>query len=163
MIRALLVLLFAAGAARAETVDLPKTKARLVLGDGWRAQPAKGLVAAYKHDRGALLAITRADVPNSDAWVSEKKQAYFEQVEKGIKAKLGAKKYTRKLVDAGGVPAIDVEARRASGATVVMRVLLFRTYALSLALEVPKGGDVAAARAIVKAFAPPRESDHDDD
>lgn len=163
MIRALVVVACLASGARAETVELPRTQARLVLGDGWRALPTKGVVAAYKHDRGALLAVTRADVANPDAWVSDKKQAYVDQVDKGIKAKLAAKKYTRKLVEAGGIPALDVEARRASGATVLMRVLLFRTYALALAIEVPKGADGAAARAIVKAFAPPRTPEHHDD
>jgi hypothetical protein len=53
------------------------------------------------------------------------------------------------------VPALDIEAKRDGGATVIVRVLMFHTYALSLAIEVPKGGDLAAARAIVQAFAPP--------
>jgi hypothetical protein len=34
-------------------------------------------------------------------------------------------------------------------------VLLFWTYALALAIEVPPGGDAKAARAIAARFAPP--------
>ena len=161
----LLVLALAAGAAQAETVlELPKTKIVLVLDDAWKriatkeVAGAKDLVAALKHDAGLVLAVTRADLPNPDAWVADKKQAYADQVEKGIKAKLpGYKRLAKKLVDANGIPALDVEARRDGGATVVVRVLLFRTYAMSIAIEVPKGGDVALARTIAKSFAPPKE------
>jgi hypothetical protein len=41
---------------------------------------------------------------------------------------------------------------------VIVRVLLFRTYALALAIEVPKKGDIAVARTIAQKFAPPPES-----
>ncbi|HEY5924349.1 MAG TPA: hypothetical protein VIV11_21880 [Kofleriaceae bacterium] len=163
MIRALVVVALLATAAPAETViELPKTKATLTLADGWTRTPPpradRAIVEIYKHDKGALLVVTRADVPNPDAWVAEKKQAYVDQVEKGIKASVpGYKRIAKKLVDANGVPALDLEAKREGGAIVVVRVLLFRTYALSLAIEVPKGGDVATARALVKTFAPPKE------
>lgn len=159
MIRALVVALLLAGSAHAETlVEFPKTKAQLVLGDGWQPVTAPSLVAAYKHDTGLALAVTRADVPNPDAWVAGKKQAYADKVEAGIKAELpGYKRLAKRLGDANGIPALDVEARREGGATVVVRVLLFRTYALSLAVEVPKGGDLALARSVVKTFTPPIE------
>ncbi len=145
------------GTAHADTViELPKTKARLELPDAWKATPTPGLVAVYKDDRGAVLAVTRADVPNPDAWKSETKQAYADKVERGIRSRVaGYKRTSKKLVTAGGVPALDVEATRTGGATVIVRVLLFRTYALSLAIEVPKSGDVGGARAIAQAFAPP--------
>jgi hypothetical protein len=143
--------------AGAETlIELPKTKARLELPDAWKATPMPGLVAVYKDDRGAVLAVTRADVPNPDAWKSETKQAYADKVERGIRKGIaGYKRTSKKLATVGGVPALDVEATRTGGATVIVRVLLFRTYALSLAIEVPKGGNVAGARAIAQAFAPP--------
>ena len=159
--RALVVLALLAGVAHGETVvELPKTKTTLVLDDAWKRVTTKEVVAAFKHDAGLVLAVTRADVPNPDAWVSEKKQAYADQVEKGIKAKLpGYKRVAKKLVDANGIPALDVEAKREGGAIVVVRVLLFRTYALSIAIEVPKGGDVALARTIAKSFMPPKEPD----
>lgn len=145
--------------AYADTViDLPKTKARLELPDTWKATPIPGLLAVYKDDRGAVLAVTRADVPNPNAWKSETKKAYADKVERGLAKSIpGYKRVAKKLGTAIGIPALDVEARRRDGATVVVRVLLFRTYALSLAIEVGKGGDVAAARAIARAFAPPPE------
>ena len=157
----LLVLLCWLGAARADVIDLPSTKAQLVLGAGWHALTTKGVVLSYKHDRGALLAVTRADVPNADAWIKDKRQTYLDQVEKGLRGKLATKRVTKKTVDANGVPALDVEAKRDGGVTVIVRVLLFRTYALAVAIEVPKGGDLAGARAIAKAFMPPRERDDD--
>ena len=54
------------------------------------------------------------------------------------------------------MPALDLEARREGGATVVVRVLLFRTYAIALAIGVPKGGELKSARGIAAAFAPPK-------
>ena len=164
MLRALIVVALLGASAHADTaVELPKTKTQLVLADAWKrvatkeVAAAKNVVAAYKHDAGLVLAVTRADLPNPDAWVSDKKQAYADQVEKGIKAKVpGYKRVSKKLVDANGIPALDVEAKRDGGSIVVVRVLLFRTYALSLAIEVPKGGDVALARTVAKAFAPPK-------
>jgi hypothetical protein len=151
------------GAARAETlIEIPKSKATLTLDDNWqRIAPArndKGALEVYKHSAGHVLALTRADLPNPDAWVQDKKQAYADQVEKGIKSKVpGYKRLAKKLADANGVPALDIEAKRQDGAIVVVRVLLFRTYALSLAIEVPKAGDVAIARTAVKTFTPPKE------
>jgi len=137
-------------------IELPKTKARLELPDSWKSTTTPDLVAVYKDDKGAVLAVTRADVPNPDAWKSETKQAYAEKVERGIKKGIaGYKRSSQKLSTAGGVPALDVEATRTGGATVIIRVLLFRTYALSLAIEVPKSGDIAGARTIARAFAPP--------
>ena len=40
------------------------------------------------------------------------------------------------------------------GLTLVIRILLFRTYALALAIEVPARGDLALARASAAAFMP---------
>jgi hypothetical protein len=160
--RSLLVVALLGAAADAETVvAIPKSKATLTLDDNWRrvaTKTDKGLVDVYKHTAGHVLAVTRADVPNPDAWVVDKKQAYADLVEKGIKAKVpGYKRTAKKLGDANGVPALDIEAKRDDGAIVVVRVLLFRTYATSVAIEVPKAGDVGAARAVVKTFAPPKE------
>ncbi len=162
MIRAVACLgLFAllAGPAQAETlVALPKTPATLTLPDGWHRvrHSYKGIVEIFKHDGGALLVVTRADVPNAPAWIESKKQAYADEVESGIRAGVpGYKRTDRKLVDANGVPALDIEATRSGDATVVVRVLLFRTYAVSAAIEVPKGGNVTLARDAIKAFTPP--------
>jgi hypothetical protein len=153
---AVLVVALAGVSAHADTVlELPRTKARLELPDAWKATAAPGVLAAYKDDRGAVLAVTRADVPNPDAWKSETKQAYADKVERGLRTAIsGYKRTAKKLGTAGGVPALDVEATREGGAIVIVRVLLFRTYALSLAIEVPPKGDVSRARAIAQSFAP---------
>jgi hypothetical protein len=153
---ALLVLAALGSVARADTVlELPRTKARVELPDAWKAITTPGVVAVYKDGRGAILAITRANVPNPDAWRSKTKQAYADQVERGLRAAIpGYKRIAKTVVSAGGIPALDVEARREGGATVIIRVLLFRTYALSLAIEVPPEGDLAGARAITQSFGP---------
>jgi hypothetical protein len=154
-----LLLLLAPLRAQAEDVELPKTLAHLQLPDGWKATRAQGLVAAYKRDDGALLAVTRADVPNSDAWSKKKaeRDAYADQVAAGVKtAMTGTKKLTKKLGEMNNVPALDCEGTK-DGAPVLVRVLLFRTYALSLAIELPKSADTKAmkdARDILAKFGP---------
>jgi hypothetical protein len=145
---ALLVVVLA-HAAHAQDVELPKTLAHLTLPDDWTAVRVQGVVAAFKRTDGAVLAITRAEVPNPDAWVKDKtkREAYADQVAAGVKASLtGTKKFTKKLTEMNGVPALDCEGTK-DGAAVVVRVLVFRTYALSLAIELPKGADAKAIRA----------------
>lgn len=148
--------------AAADTlIDLPKTTAQLTLPDGWtRApKPPAGTVEVAKQPAGHVLVVMRAEVPNPDAWVSDKKQAYADKVERGIKSKIaGYKRLAKKLGDANGIPALDVEAKREDGAIIVVRVLLYRTYALSVAVEVPAKADLEVARAVVKAFGPPKEA-----
>ncbi len=158
-IRVLVALALASGAANADTsVALPDTPTQLVLDDSWHAIVTKGPqpVAAYRRADGLALAVTRADAPNPDAWIRARKQAYADAVEHGIRdAVPGYKLVSKQLVDAAGIPALDVEALREGGATIVVRVLLYRTYALSLAIEVPGGGDVALARSLATQFARP--------
>jgi hypothetical protein len=142
---------------------LPNTKATIDVPEGgWTVVSTPGddkpaLVSAYKGPGGALLAITRAQVPNTDAWRSKTRDAYAAEVVKGALAKLpGAKELSKKVGTTNGVPVLDLEVRSKAGATIVLRYLLFRTYALALAIEIPAGGDVAAARAIAKSFSPPK-------
>jgi hypothetical protein len=160
VIRALLVAALLAGSAHADTVvEFPKSKATLTLADAWkRVAPApKGLVDNFRHDLGLTLAVVRADVSNSDAWSAEKKQAYADQVERGIKSKIpGYKRITKKMGQVNGVPSLDVEAKRDDGAMIVVRVLMFRTYSLTVSIEVPKGNDIALARAVTRRFTPPK-------
>jgi len=142
--------------AYADDVALPNTKAKLHVGAQWKpVTAAAGLVVAYRTDAGASLAVTRAQVPNPDAWRAKTRDAYVDQIERGIRGRVtGYRRLARKIAEVHEVPAVDLEARRDGGATLVFRVLLFRTYALSLAIEVPPGGDVGAARAIAASFAP---------
>jgi hypothetical protein len=142
--------------ARADDIALPNTKAVLHLDAGWRPIAAAGVVVAYANDAATILAITRANVPNPDAWRTKTKQAYAEQIERGVAARVpGYRRVAKKLGDAHGVPALDLEAHRDGGATLVIRILLFRTYALALAIEVPKSSDPATVRMIIASFGPP--------
>jgi hypothetical protein len=145
---ALIAIVVASSTAHADTIfELP---------NGWTAVPAPGPLRIYKDANGAVLAITRADVPNPNAWRSKTKVAYADEVERGLGMRIaGYRRTSKKLGSANGIPALDVEATRDGGATVVVRVLLFRTYALALAIEVPPKGDLAVARAIAQKFAPP--------
>jgi len=141
--------------ASADDVALPNTKAKFHVGPEWKPVTATGLVVAYKTDGGATLAVTRAQVPNPDAWRSKTREAYVDLVERGIREHVpGYRRLARKISEAHEVPAVDLEARRDGGATLVFRVLLFRTYALTLAIEVPPGGDASAARAVATSFSP---------
>jgi hypothetical protein len=144
-------LLVVASPAFADEVDVPRSTAHLTVPDDWKAVRGTPLVAAYKRDDGALLAVTRADVPNADAWKKDAKKAYAESVFAGIKASLPtAKKLTMKLGETNNVPALDVEGTR-EGKPIVIRVLMYRTYALSLAIE---GAPLDVARAIAAKFGP---------
>ena len=140
-------------------IAIPNTKATLELDGAWTARPAPTIVLAYQGPNGALLAVTRAQVPNADAWRRKTRDAYLAEVERGAIASLpGATRLSHRLGEANGVPVLDLVLRRADGATLVLRYLLFRTYALTLAIELPKGGSATAARAIAASFAPPASS-----
>jgi hypothetical protein len=159
LLRIAIAVLLVAHTARADDIELPKSTAHLILPDDWKAARASSVVVAYKRADGAVLAVTRADVPNPDAWSKDKakREAYADQVAAGIRASLtGTKKLTKKLGDMNNVPALDCEGTK-DGAPVVVRVLLFRTYALSLAIELPNGADAKAlkeAREILTKFGP---------
>jgi len=155
-----LVLAVCATASADTVIELPNTKARLELPDKWQKADGAGVVAVYKHPAGSLLVIARNDAPNPDAWSDDKakKQAYADAIERGLKAATpGYKRVAKKLGAANGVPVLDVEATRDGGATLLVRVLLFRTYSLTLTIEVPKKGDLAVARAIAAKLSPPKE------
>jgi hypothetical protein len=162
MIRvAIAVMLALALPARAQGTDqvvtLPRTKTTLRVPASFTRVEKTGLVAGFRDSRGTLLAVTRASLPNPEAWRSKTRDAYLDQIERGVLASIrGARKLARQAHSANGVPALDLEVRRDDGATILVRVLAFRTYALALALEVPRRGSLDEGRAIVKSFAPPR-------
>jgi hypothetical protein len=150
------ILLVGAGLAHADKVTLPRTKAVLDVPASWTKIEAPTLVASYRGPSGHVLAVTRAQVPNPDAWRPKTRDAYADQIERGaVAASPGSKRTARKFGDVNGVPALDLELATKTGA-IVMRVLLFRTYALTAAIEVPKGASLDDARAITAKFAPPK-------
>ena len=149
------VLLIASGSA-ADDIALPKTKAVLHLPSGWTKLETTAVVAAYRSPSGLALAVSRAQVPNPDAWRDKTRSAYADQVERGaVGAVADQRRIARKLGEANGIPALDLELRRRDGTTLVLRILLFRSYALAVTLEVPKGGSLDEARGVTTLFAPP--------
>jgi hypothetical protein len=159
--RALLVLLLVSGAS-ADVVKLPNTRTTVDLPAAWKPVESAGLVLGAKGPAAELLAITRAPVPNPDAWRAKKRDAYVDQIERGLAAKIkGYKRTSKKLAEINTVPTLDLEARRDDGARVLVRVILYRTYALSLAIEVPKRGAVDGARAIITSFTAPASTTKD--
>lgn len=147
MVAALLALL---------VVALPNTKATFSVEESWKPVTTTSIVAAYRGPRGEILAVTRAQVPNADAWREKTRAKYIEDVERGAMAAIrGAKRISHKTSETNEVPTLDLEVRREDGATIVIRYLLFRTYALALAVEVPRGGSANEARSIAASFAPP--------
>jgi hypothetical protein len=149
----------AAPVARADVVKLPKTAAVLDVPSGWTpidGATDRGLVAGYRGDRGIILAVTRAPVPNDRAYRKDVRDTYVDEIERGIAAGVqGYRRVARRFAEQNGTPALDLEAKRADGATIVVRVLMFWTYALSLAIEVPPGANAKVARDIAAKFAPP--------
>jgi hypothetical protein len=157
-VRALLVLIACAAIAQADPVPLANTKATLDVPAGWTKLPAHpDLVVAFKSPAGHVLAVTRAKVPNLSAWIKDSREAYAVEIERGaLAAAPNQKKVSRKISDVNGMPVFDLELRRAEGSTIVLRVLLFRSYMLATTIEVPKGASIDEARAITARFAVPK-------
>ena len=139
--------------ADADDVKLPRTVAVLHVPPTWHKVDAPSLVAAYRTDAGLVLAVTRAQTTNWPAWTPKTRDAYLTQIERGALKNL--KRTARKVSEASGVPALDLEARRDDGTTLILRILVFRTYAIAAAVDVPRGGSLADARAVTTTFAPP--------
>ena len=162
MIRPLLAILLLCATAHADTlIELPKTKARLELPEGWTKAEQPALVATYKHENGSVLVVSRTDAPNGDAWSDDakKRQAHADAIERGLQKGIpGYKRLRKKLGKANDVPMLELETTRDGGSVVVARILMFRTYALALGIEVPSKSLVPGARAITATFAPPKEA-----
>lgn len=144
--------------AVADPVKLPNTRAVIDVPATWAASPAPAypIVAGYRGPGGVIAAVTRAQLPNPEAYRAAARDAYAERIERGLAAGVpGYRRIARRLGEQHGTPVLDLEGRRGDGATVIVRVALFWTYALALAIEVPPGADAAAARAVASRFGPP--------
>lgn len=143
--------------ASAEPVAIPNSKALFDVPKTWSRQPDDpALVGAWKRGT-SVLAVTRAQVPNLGAWIKASRETYVAEVERGaIAAVAGTKKLARALADLNGVPTLDLELRRPDGSQLVIRYLLFRSYALAVTIEVAKGGALDEARAIAKKLTAPK-------
>src|SRR5690606_36879796 len=131
----------AAPEARADEIKLPETRAVIDVPRGWtpvELAAGRGLVAGYRGERGVVRAIPRVQVLNLDTYRLREREAYAEQLGRGVAASVpGYRRVSRRLGERHGTPALDLEARADGGKTIVVRVLLFWTYALALAIEVP--------------------------
>lgn len=150
--------LLLAQAARADVIKLPATRATLELDVAtWTAvtpDVQHGLVLGYTQPN-ATLVIARAPVPNPAAWRAKTRDAYVDQIERGLAASIiGYQRTARTIGEVGGVPMFDLEARGAGTTAFAIRVLMFRTYALTLVVEVPRAA-LAPARAITRSFGVP--------
>jgi hypothetical protein len=154
-----LLVLLGSVTGHADVVTLPNTKATIDLPAAWKPVEAANVVLGATGPANEIFAITRSAVPNPDAWRPKKRDAYIDQIERGLAAKIkGYRRVTKKVSETNTIPTLDLEAKRDDGATIVVRVLLFRTYALSLAVEVPKRASPSAARAIAQTFSAPLPS-----
>ena len=146
------------GLAHADRIALPNIKATIDLPSGWTKFEAKGLEVAYRKG-GAVLVLHRVPVPNPDAWRAKTRDAYLAEIERGAIASAGGqRRVARKVGEVNGVPFLDLELARDDKSTLVMRVLVYRTFALAIVIAVPGGGDlpIDRARAIARSFEPPK-------
>ena len=148
--------------AVAEPHALPETRASLDVDTRtWNIvvpTPA-GLTAAYTTKSGGSLAITKTRIPNPDAWRDKTRDAYINEVERGIATSVPGYKRTKRVIVAasdaprgdgtGEAPYLDIEARTSRNTVLAIRVLLYRTYALTIAVEVPRA-DAAQARSAAR-------------
>jgi hypothetical protein len=145
--------------ARAEVVAVTRSPATLDVPATWSRLDLPELAAAFRGPDGQVLALTRADVPNPDAWRAKTRDGYLAQIEAGaFAAAPGQRRTARRISEVHGVPALDLELARVDGSTVVLRVLAFRTHAVSVAIVVPAGAALGPARAIAASLAPPAKN-----
>lgn len=110
------------------------------------AAPPQGVLAGYEHGASrALAAVARVDYPNLDAWRSRNRNAYFAEIEDGIReAVLGYERVSMRgrTLTRLDVPVLDLTFRHRTGdrdEIVLMRFLFFRRYSLSLTIRTPAG------------------------
>lgn len=165
-----LALTSVAAAAPAPVVN-EEHRFELAVGDGWDVQAVDGvsydreagtgLVARWSADGGArVLVVSRVDGPGSDAWRGE--ESFFDGVEAGVQRSApGYRRLKRKVHKLGRVPALDLwfryDGADGRAVAVAMRFLFFRSYALTLAVDVPADDLRAhrrAVRKLVESFKP---------
>jgi hypothetical protein len=166
-------------------IDLPETPAQLALEAGWAAEelpaltasadaigPAR-LVAMYREEPAArpqrgdpalALVVLRFDAPNPRAWRDATRGAYVAEIEASLLAACapdagsscrGFKVQKRATFESELVPGLELSGKDAGGATRLVRILFFRTYAIVAAVEVPARSSsraLARARTALRSF-----------
>lgn len=141
---ALVVLLAAPALADGEAV-LRHAEHRFEIelaGGPWREVPMGETppVAGWRNDdAGAVLAITRLEYPNVDAWRG--KDHFFQQIEAGLRETTQRyRRLDRRRHKLGRVPALDLTFKHRRGdadEVVLTRFIFFRTYSLALTVAIP--------------------------
>jgi len=126
----------------------------LQLGPGWREASAAALAEppalVMRHQDGALLAVTVAMAPNSEVYRTRKRAAWIADVVDGFEAAAGVKVTKKSIGSQGTVPSVDLwlERKTADGTeTVAVRLLLFRTRTISVAVSGSSRKVIGAAMA----------------
>jgi hypothetical protein len=135
--RAALALLVVASPVHAEPIRVPDQPAEVEL-DGWSMAAPPEVpdppALVLRHPDGALAAVTVAMAPNPDAWVDKKRRAYLKAIVDGFEALPGVEVVSAKASKVEKVPCLDLSLVR-DGAPVAVRLLLFRTRTIAIAVE----------------------------
>lgn len=129
-----------------DNADDKDMRFKLRLGPGWtalaRPDDARTPLAGYRHDGyDALVAINRVDYPNIPAWRTKERDAYFDEIERGLREEVAD--FKRLGHDRGrlrDIPFYQVTFRHRTDdgrRVVLMRFIFYRRYSVSLSLEVP--------------------------
>lgn len=138
------VVVAAAATAEADetTIPVPDEPAQLTVDAAWASgapRPvADGPSIALRHPGGAVLAVTVAIAPNTEAWRDRTRGAYVAEIVEGFRAQPGVKVVDHETGKVAGVPCLDLSLRRATDAgtrLVAVRLLLFRSRTIALAAE----------------------------
>jgi hypothetical protein len=132
-----LAVLLVASPVLAEPVRVPEQPAEVEL-DGWEIVAPPEVpdppALVLRHPDGALAAVTVAMAPNPDAWVDKKRRAYLKAIVAGFEALPGVDVASSKASKVEKVPCLDLALVR-DGKAVAVRLLLFRTRTIAMAVE----------------------------
>jgi hypothetical protein len=147
------------------TIPVPDQPAQLTVDAAWVSGVPRpvpdGPSIVLHHPGGALLAVTVAIAPNTDAWRLRTRPAYVAEIVEGFEAMAGVTVVDHATTTVGGVPCLDLSLRRTGGdgpRLVAVRLLLFRTRTIALAAEGDRD-DAALLGAAVRGLVPTIEVD----
>ena len=146
---------FLASGAQADSKDQVKNRKhrfQLTLGSGWTevAQPEESrtpLVGWLHRRTRATLAINRVDHPNLQAWRKKNREAYYQEIEKGVMEQLADyERIAFRMQHIKKIPVFELsfrhrgarDGRRQSSRLVMMRFIFYRRYSLSMSLSIPE-------------------------
>ena len=166
LLAGLIIVGAAAPAAGGEaTIPVPDQPAQLTVDAAWVSGVPRpvpdGPSIVLHHPGGALLAVTVAIAPNTDAWRERTRPAYVAEIVDGFATMAGVTVVGHETSKVGGVPCLDLSLARATvdgTRLVAVRLLLFRTRTIALAAEGSRA-DRALLGAAVRGLVPSIEVD----